>query len=113
MARSALRTQSGWMTPFASMSRRGLGLALLLVAGNGRAQADHHDAVPDTSALDSTSKMHFHDMAGMDMSDMHASHTAMHGMCGPYSMTREASGTAWQPDAAEHSGIHVMRGEWT
>ena len=48
-------------------------------------------------------------MAGMDMSGMMG---AMHGMYGAYAMSREASGTAWQPDAAEHHGIDVMRGDW-
>ena len=48
-----------------------------------------------------------HDMAGMDMSEM-----PMTGMYGPYAMTREASGTAWQPDAARHDGIHTMLGAW-
>ena len=50
-----------------------------------------------------------HDVAGMDMGGM--SH-AMTGAYGPYSMTREASGTAWQPDASTHEGLHVMRGPW-
>src|SRR5262249_46905227 len=31
---------------------------------------------------------------------------------GPYPMTREASGTAWQPDAARHEGVHIMKGAW-
>jgi hypothetical protein len=31
---------------------------------------------------------------------------------GPYPMTRDASGTAWQPDAAEHGGVHAMAGDW-
>ena len=34
---------------------------------------------------------------------------AMAGAFGPYSMTREASGTAWQPDTSEHDGIHVIK----
>src|SRR2546422_4474492 len=34
------------------------------------------------------------------------------GMYGPYPATREASGTAWQPDLARHRGIHTMRGPW-
>jgi hypothetical protein len=29
-----------------------------------------------------------------------------------YPMSRDASGTAWQPDASEHQGLHVMRGGW-
>jgi hypothetical protein len=37
----------------------------------------------------------------------------MTGALGSYPMTREASGTAWQPDASVHSGIHVMAGDWT
>jgi hypothetical protein len=44
----------------------------------------------------------------------HAGHgSAMGGALGPYPMTRESSGTAWQPDASEHMGLHVMSGGWT
>jgi hypothetical protein len=47
----------------------------------------------------------------MDMSmDMHEH--AMSGVYGPYPMTREASGTSWQPDAARHAGVHLVRGAW-
>jgi len=43
----------------------------------------------------------------------HNSHPmAMTGALGPYSMTRESSGTAWQPDETDHRGIHVMSGDW-
>jgi hypothetical protein len=41
----------------------------------------------------------------------HASH-AMKGAFGPYPMTRESSGTAWQPDASEHQGLMTMSGDW-
>jgi hypothetical protein len=34
------------------------------------------------------------------------------GAHGPYPMTREASGTAWQPDTSMHSGIQAMAGHW-
>ncbi|HMC92906.1 MAG TPA: hypothetical protein VKI45_10630 [Allosphingosinicella sp.] len=37
---------------------------------------------------------------------------AMTGALGPYPMSREASGTAWQPDASEHQGLHIMTGGW-
>ena len=37
---------------------------------------------------------------------------AMQGMIGPYPMTREASGTSWQPDSSPHEGIMAMPGEW-
>lgn len=36
----------------------------------------------------------------------------MQGMYGAYPMTREASGTSWQPDSSPHEGIMSMSGEW-
>jgi hypothetical protein len=39
-------------------------------------------------------------------------HMTMTGALGPYAMARESSGTAWQPDASEHQGLHVMSGDW-
>jgi hypothetical protein len=42
----------------------------------------------------------------------HAGHGAMTGALGPYPMTREASGTSWQPDASEHMGLMSQRGDW-
>lgn len=39
-------------------------------------------------------------------------HMEMTGMYGPYPMTREASGTSWQPDQARHQGLHRMSGAW-
>lgn len=38
---------------------------------------------------------------------------AMTGVFGPYQMTREASGTSWQPDSTPHEGIHGTYGSWT
>ena len=57
------------------------------------------------------------DMSGMG-SDMDMSHMDMPGMAssgifGSYPMTRDASGTSWQPDAAEHNGVHAMAGDWS
>jgi hypothetical protein len=31
---------------------------------------------------------------------------------GPYAMSREASGTSWQPDSTPMDGLMRMRGEW-
>lgn len=54
-----------------------------------------------------------HDMSGHDMGAMgDAPMTPMTGALGPYPMTREASGTAWQPDASQHAGAHLMSGDW-
>jgi hypothetical protein len=51
---------------------------------------------------------HSHDM----VSHEHHGPAAMAGLYGPYPLSREASGTAWQPDAAEHHGLHLSRGPW-
>jgi hypothetical protein len=37
----------------------------------------------------------------------------MTGALGSYPMSRDASGTAWQPDSTPHPMGHVMRGDWT
>jgi hypothetical protein len=61
------------------------------------------------------------DMPGMAMPVAPPTQTApddvdmswmMKGAFGPYIMSREASGTAWQPDASEHAGVHGMTGDW-
>ena len=36
----------------------------------------------------------------------------MTGALGPYPMSRDASGTSWQPDSSPHAMGHVMHGEW-
>lgn len=36
----------------------------------------------------------------------------MHGFYGSYPMTREASGTSWQPQITPHQGVHWMAGDW-
>jgi hypothetical protein len=38
---------------------------------------------------------------------------AMTGALGSYPMERESSGTAWQPDSSQHSGLMTTRGDWT
>ncbi len=37
----------------------------------------------------------------------------MQSALGPYSMTREGSGTSWQPDATPMLGQHWMKGDWS
>ena len=36
----------------------------------------------------------------------------MSGLYGPYDMTRESSGTSWQPDSTPMQGVHGMQGAW-
>jgi hypothetical protein len=55
---------------------------------------------------------HDHASMGHDMSAMDHRSTTMTGALGAYAMGREASGTAWQPDASSHGGVHVMSGDW-
>jgi hypothetical protein len=72
----------------------------------GQPEAAHHD-MHDMKDMDmSKMDMSHMDMSGMDMSGM------MPALLGDYPMTRDASGTSWQPDAASHSGIHAMAGDW-
>ena len=49
-------------------------------------------------------------MPGMDHGA--GGHANMLGAFGPYSSTREASGTAWQPDSSSHSGWMFSSGQW-
>jgi hypothetical protein len=53
------------------------------------------------------------DMPGMEsMPGMDHGLHAMRGMLGSYPMSREASGTAWQPESTPHMGVHAMRNGW-
>src|SRR3954469_17718481 len=73
------------------------------LSGTAFAQADHsqhtqHDS-PQVTA------------------DPHAGHgdhdaEAMRAWYGPYPLSRESSGTSWQPDASPHEGIHAKYGAW-
>lgn len=53
-------------------------------------------------------------MSGMEgMAGMEGMHDhAMSAFLGPYPMTREASGTSWQPESAPHHGYHFSAGPW-
>jgi hypothetical protein len=45
-------------------------------------------------------------------SGLRAEEHGMHGMFGSYSMTRDGSGTGWQPDDAPMIGLHKMKNDW-
>ncbi|HEY2444381.1 MAG TPA: hypothetical protein VGI20_01405 [Rhizomicrobium sp.] len=51
------------------------------------------------------------DMSGMNMPGMETSMPST-GIFGPYPATRDASGTSWQPDSAEHHGVHATADDW-
>ncbi|HEY0626905.1 MAG TPA: hypothetical protein VGD10_09240 [Allosphingosinicella sp.] len=57
-----------------------------------------------------------HGAAEAAPAEEHGDHGGGHqmtGALGPYPMSREASGTAWQPDTSEHMGLHLTSGDWT
>ncbi len=69
------------------------------------AEAEAPAAPPvDHAAMD-------HSMHGMDMKSMDMK--GMVGALGPYSMMRDASGTAWQPDSAPMWAIMGRAGDWS
>ena len=71
--------------PSASAARRAwLALLLVSLAGGVRAQEPPQDSAA----------------------------SGMAGLEGPYSMTREGSGSSWQPDSTPMMGSHAMHGEW-
>ena len=83
--------------------------------------AQHPSAEPmpmDRSQMDRSqmdhSQMNHGAMPGMAMpAGEHAGHEmAITGALGVYPIERESSGTAWQPDSSEHTGLHVMSGDW-
>ena len=109
----------------------GLGLTLACAA-HGQAPA------PDAAAHDMTNMPGMANMPGMDhgaaaaapaektaqekaaqdmanmpgMAGMHGS-MPYSGVQGFYPMTRDASGTSWQPDASTHNGVHASAGGWS
>lgn len=71
------------------------------------------DMPSDPHAGHDMGAMH-HDMAGMDIGGMAGmDHMAMSGNLGAYPMTRDVTGTAWQPDSARHEGWHFTAGAWS
>jgi len=56
-----------------------------------------------------------HEAMGHDMSTMGTGtgEHAMQSALGPYPMTRDGSGTSWQPDASPMLGLHMTQGDWS
>jgi len=65
--------------------------------------------MPQTSTSPALQKP-MDNMAGMN-TDMPTAMSS-NGVLGAYPMTRDASGTSWQPDASEHAMLHTMSGDW-
>ena len=65
---------------------------------------EHQHATPDPHAghVMPADPHAGHQMAGM----------RMRGTLGNYPMSRDVSGTSWQPDDAAHNGVHAQAGDW-
>ena len=104
------------------MTRLALIASAILLAPSAMAQATDHSAHADHSASaeppqpPATDAHAGHesmdDMPGMDHSKHTTSEHAMAGALGDHAMTREASGTSWQPDAAPHQMLMTSAGDW-
>ncbi|CAN1546756.1 hypothetical protein MCEMIH16_01993 [Caulobacteraceae bacterium] len=80
-------------------------LAASLVLAPAALAQDHDHHMPPASATAPAAETPEADMADSGMSGMTSA-------LGPYSTNRDAGGTAWQPDAAPHGGLHLMSGAW-
>ena len=94
--------------------------ASLLALTAAAAQAQDHSHHPQSAPAASPQAGRAHH-AQTPAADPHAGHDmsghamTMTGALGPWDMSREASGTAWQPDASIHGGVHGTAGDgrWT
>jgi len=98
--------------------------ALALPAAPAFAQHQHHELqkkaapgaskppAPEPSRPDATSELGSRTDEGM-VDSGHAGHVGANGALGRYPMTRESSGTAWQPDTSEHLGVMGQSGDWS
>ncbi len=77
------------------------GVLAVLLFLSGPVCAQTGGGMPEMPGMDPAG---MHDMSGMGM--------VATGILGAYPMSRDASGTSWQPDAAGHHGIHAMLGDW-
>lgn len=66
---------------------------------------------PPPAAADDMSDMDMADMPGMDMPGMKMA--PMTGALGAYPMTRDGTGTSWQPDSSPMDGWMSMHGPWS
>jgi hypothetical protein len=91
---------------------------LVFVASGGAVLAqDQHQHDHGTKPAEDSQK---HDPSAhppAEEAHKHDAHPSEHGMSmtgnlGGYPMTRDASGTSWQPDSTEHAMGHAMSGDW-
>lgn len=91
------------------------GASLLALALPAAAQDHSHHPAPVRPAQPAQPDAHAgHAMPAVDHSQDHGdAHAAMTSPLGRWPMTRDASGTSWQPDLSRHGGLHWNRGDWS
>ena len=82
------------------------GIALIMmVLGSSSSLAQENSQI----AMEMTSMSHHHDH---DHDSMTMTTPTMTGSLGSYMMTREGSGTSWQPESSPHEGINFILNDW-
>lgn len=87
-------------------------LALAFAASSALAQHEGHD-MPEATAPPAADPHEGHDRRTPAEPSASPEGHAMTGALGPHPISREASGTAWQPDFSPHGGLHFNSGAWT
>lgn len=97
-----------------------VGASLLVLAAPahsqtpGHAQDHSHHAPPPPAGAQQPAQSDPHAGHAAPTADDHTGHAMpMTSPLGPWPMTRDASGTAWQPDTSHHGGIHWGDGDWS
>ena len=105
--------------PTRSLAALCAGASVLVLIPAARAQDahDHHDHQPPAADPHAGHAMPMEPAPEAGHAPEHGpDHGAGHAMTsayGPWSMNRDASGTAWQPDMGRHGGVHHQAGDWT
>ena len=90
------------------MKLAGGAFVLALAASPAAAQHEGHGATTKPEPIHSEGDP---DEEAAAVEQLHPQ--AITGALGPYPATREASGTAWQPEESPHGGAHVTAGRWS
>lgn len=77
--------------------------------GQDHAGHDHHAHQPPEPDPGEHAAHTLHAAPGAD----HAGHGGMTSPLGPWPLSRDASGTSWQPDLSHHGGLHATSGDWS
>jgi hypothetical protein len=81
--------------------------------GAAHAQHEGHAHPPQPARADTMKALPPRGAAAPRRPAMEHAHDATPAFYGSYPFTREASGTAWQPESSPHEGRHLARGGWS